>query len=195
MNNLMTNLLGKATSTTETFSSVSGLPNKRIAIQRLRATGLHANSAVKLYQTQAHLGVRLPAAVTAVDTTVKVPVDAAGGHIVKGHTLTSSDFLLIPVTAKYPSYSIKAISKVADNAGEMYCTATIVATGLALDANTPVWVVRAADVETITVGAASIDKEGPVSAIGVGCPFCMGVASGDATVTTAVAVIEYQDAV
>jgi len=55
--------------------------------------------------------------------------------------------------------------------------------------------VRAADVETITVGAASIDKEGPVAAIGVGCPFCMGVVSGDATETTATAVIEYQDAV
>jgi len=176
----------KATSTTEVLQTIERLFHRQIVVKNLEATGAHANSKLSFYVPRPEFEVKLQADITAVATTLTVPVDTAGGHVVRGHTMTTNDFLLISTSS---GLAIKAISNVADNAGEDYCTLTIVATGKALSEDTKLFVVRAADVFDLTVGNASIAKT-EVCAGFAGCPLVISATSGDATDTVALVTME-----
>ena len=54
-------------------------------------------------------------------TTLRIPVDVAGGHVFKGHTLASSDLLCLLTPTGWKVVS----ATYADNAQQTYCTATI----------------------------------------------------------------------
>lgn len=177
----------KATSTTEVPSYWRRYHGKQPVIRTIEAVGAHASSKLSFYVPKKEFEVPLAAAVTAVATTVKVPVDTAGGHVVRGHTLTTSDFLLIPTSS---GLAVRAISNVADNAGEDYCTATIVATGKALTIYTKVFVVRATDVFSLTVGNGTASKKDFIAG-NAGCPLVVSATSGDATDTVAGVSVEY----
>jgi len=135
--------------------------------------------------------VPIAAALTAVATALYLPVDTAGGHVCRGHTLSTDDFVLIPTST---GLAIRAITNVADDAGEDYCHVTIAATGLALLISTKVFVVRAADVFDLTVGNTSITRDDLFAGF-AGCPIVVSATSGDATDTSALVNMELREVV
>ncbi len=178
-------LLAKATSTTEVFVVAAARMGRQIVIRALEATGAHASSLLKVYIPKADYLVELADDLASNGTGAKFASASESAASINGHTLTTSDFLLIETSA---GLAIKAISGVSTT--NYVTTATIVATGKALAAGSKCWIVRAADVKSLTVGSGSISKLN-LFAGEVGQPFVLSAKSGDATNTDVAATGEW----
>ena len=128
-------------------------------------------------------------ALAAAGTTVKIPVDVAGGHVFKGHTLVSIDKLLLLTSNGWQLVS----ATFANAADQMYCNATITAVGSAIPANTRAYVVvPAGDVldGVPPIGAAAVTVEDLVSG-DTGAPILFELVAAASKQLTAAAFVEY----
>lgn len=124
------------------------------------------------------------------DTTIKVAVDVAAGHIVKGHTVTQdTDFLLAMTSA---GVELRVITTVADDAGEDYCTLTIAELDMDLPVGTKVWIVRPADILAYVSGGTAVVTLADFCDGHPNMPICVSaISAGDNNQDVSVSV-EYQ---
>ncbi len=149
---------GTATSATAVHVVVPEYQKAKIVVRRFSALGNDAAAAVSWWIPRAGMSFNLYEEIEAADETINVPVDVAGGHVVKGHTLTTNDKILLPTSA---GWKLLAISKVENVSGKMYCACTVAAVGADIPANTKAYILRAADkVSGVpAIGAAQVTVE------------------------------------
>ena len=179
----------QATTTTEVRDSFPRFHDTQPIVRNLNATGNNASSKITFYVPKSEFKVGLAAALASDGVSAYLPVDVEAGHIINGHTLTTSDYLAIATST---GVDVREITGVSDDAGEDYCHATIAATGKTLLINTDVWVVRATDIIDLTVGNASIEKDFSWVAGNYACPLVVGATSGDATDTRVKVTVQYK---
>ena len=119
----VTTVSGVAASATAVPVVVPEFQKAKAVIRRFSALGNDAACAVKFYVPKVSRSFLLIEALAAAGTAVKIPVDVAAGHVFKGHTLASSDLLLLLTPGGWKVAS----ATYADVTGQMYCTATITA--------------------------------------------------------------------
>ena len=121
----VTTVSAVATSATVVQAVIPEYQKSKAVIRRFSALGNDAACACNFYVPKACRGFRLPVALATAGTTLRIPVDVAGGHVFKGHTLASTDLLCLLTPTGWKVVS----ATYADNAGQTYCTATITAVG------------------------------------------------------------------
>lgn len=180
---------GKVTGTTAVQVVIPEFQRAKAVVRRFSAVGNDAASAVKWYIPRAGFEFRLVEALGAAGTSVKVPVDVAGGHVFHGHTLTNTSKLMLLTSA---GWQLVAVSAVADVADKPYCTATITAVGVAIPSNTRAYVVRPGDaIDGLpAIGAASVTVEDFISG-DAGAPVLFELVSAANKTTIAGALVEY----
>ena len=184
----VTTVSGVATSATAVPVVIPEFQKAKAVIRRFSALGNDAACAVKFYVPKAVRSFLLVEALAANGTAVKVPVDAAGGHVFKGHTLASTDLLLLLTPTGWKIAS----ATYADNSGQTYCTATITAVG-AIPANTRAYVlVPATDVVDglPAIGAAAVTVEDFVCG-DAGAPILFDLVATTSKAVTGAALVEY----
>lgn len=184
----VTTVSGVATSATAVPVVIPEFQKAKAVIRRFSALGNDAACAVKFYVPKATRSFLLIEALATAGTAVKVPVDVAGGHVFKGHTLASTDLLLLLT----PSGWKIASATFADKANEMYCTATISAVG-AIPANTRAYIlVPATDVidGLPAIGNAAVTVEDFVSGDS-GAPILFDLVATTSKAVTGAALVEY----
>lgn len=179
----------KAVSTTEVTQVIELMFGRQAVVRLLDATGAHASSKITMYVPLDYMAIRLSEDATSTATSLYLDVDTAAGHVVRGHTLTTNDFILVQSST---GLALRQFTAVTDDAGEDYCHVTVDTLTNAPEEGSKVWIIRAADVVDLTVGAASITRENLVSAPN-SVPFVISATSGDATDTTVSANVEYID--
>ncbi len=180
---------GSVTGATPVAIVIPEYQKARAVVRRFSAVGNDAGSLVKWYLPKTAFRFRLIEAQTAIATTIKLPNDAAGGHVYKGYTIANTTKLLL-LTAS--GWQLVAVASVADNAGEDYCTATIVATGAAIPAGTLAYVVRPADLISglPAIGNAAVTVEDFISGE-PGVPVVATIESASGKTTIAAALVNY----
>jgi len=184
----VTTVSGVATSATAVPVVVPEFQKAKAVIRRFSALGNDAACAVKFYVPKVSRSFLLIEALAAAGTAVKIPVDVAAGHVFKGHTLASSDLLLLMSPAGWKVAS----ATYADVTGQMYCTATITAVG-AIPANTRAYVlVPATDVidGLPAIGAAAVTVEDFISG-DAGAPVLFDLVATAGKAVTGAALVEY----
>ena len=91
----VTTVSAVATSATAVQAVIPEFQKSKAVIRRFSALGNDAACAVNFYVPKVSRAFRLPVALEAAGTAVRVPVDVAGGHVFKGHTLASTDLLCL----------------------------------------------------------------------------------------------------
>lgn len=178
------------TDTTETFTYLNSRFGRAPSIKLIRATGAHASSKMTHYIPEAAYRVPFAAAASASATTYYVPVDVAAGHVVNGHTLTTSDFVLLPGSN---GWLLQAVASVTDDAGEDYCHFGVGTTaGRAVTVHDYFYIIRSNMVHDLTIGVATVEKTVWYTQ-DVGTPVCLSVTSGDTTDVTGVVSVEFED--
>ncbi len=185
----MTTEFAYVSGTTPVYAVIPEFHKAKAAVRRFSGLGDDAASAVTWYRPRATMTIKLLEALAANGTTVKVPVDVAGGHVVKGHTLTTSDKLLLLTGT---GWKVVAISAVADVSEAGYCAATISAVGAVIPANTQAYVVRAADIVAglPAIGSGSVVVDDFICG-DLGAPLVFSVVSASGKTTAAAAFVEY----
>ncbi len=180
---------GKATSATAVHVVVPEYQKAKPVVRRFSAIGNDAASAASWWIPRASMTFSLLEEIEAADTTVNVPVDAAGGHVFKGHTLTTGDKLLVPTSA---GWKVVVISNVANVAGEMYCALTVTAIGSDIAANTKAYVLRASDqiANIPAIGSASVTVEDLLSGDS-GAPIILELVATTSKSTLGCVFVEY----
>lgn len=184
----VTTVSGVATSGTAVPVVIPEFQKAKAVVRRFSALGNDAACAVKFYIPKAARSFLLLEALATAGTAVKIPVDVAGGHVFKGHTLAATDLLLL---ASPDGWKVASIS-VADNADKMYCTATITAVG-AIPANTRAYVlVPAADVVDglPAIGNAAVTVEDFICG-DAGAPLLFSLVATTSKSVTGAALVEY----
>jgi hypothetical protein len=186
----VTTVSGVATSATAVAVVIPEFQKAKAVVRRFSALGNDAACAVKFYVPKAARAFPLVEKLTAAGTVVKVPVDVANGHVFKGHTLASTDKLLLLTSAGWV-----LVSATYANAGSglMYCNATITAVGVDIPANTRAYVVvPATDVVDglPTIGAAAVTCEDFICG-DAGAPVLFEIVATSAKTTIAAALVEY----
>ncbi len=181
---------GVATSATAVPVVIPEYQKAKAVLRRFSALGNDAACAVKFYVPKVARSFVLLEKLAAAGTVVKVPVDAANGHVFKGHTLASTDKLLLLTSGGWV-----LVSATYANAGAslMYCNATITAVGVDIPANTRAYVVvPATDVidGVPPVGAAAVTVE-DVLCGDSGAPIVFELVATAAKQTLAAAFVEY----
>lgn len=159
----ITTVSGVATSATAVPVVIPEFQKAKAVIRRFSALGNDTACAVKFYIPKVTRQFLLLEALGAAGTSVKIPVDVAGGHVFRGHTLATTDKLLVLTVT---GWKVVAISAVTDVAGASYCTVTITALGEAVPANTKTYVVVPATdiVDGLpAIGAAAVTVEDFIS--------------------------------
>jgi hypothetical protein len=185
----VTTVSGVASSATAVAVVIPEFQRAKPVIRRFSALGNDAACAVKFYLPKVARSFLLLEALAADGTTVKIPVDTAGGHVFRGHTLASTDKLLLLTANGWQLVSATYVNA----AGETYCNATITAVGSAIPANTRAYVVvPATDVldGVPPVGAAAVTVEDLVSG-DTGAPILFELVATSAKQVTAAAFVEY----
>ncbi len=182
-------LLATAT-TTETFHYMNARFGRAPSIKLIRATGGHGSSKMTHYIPEAAYYVPFHIAATNSATTYYVAVDVAAGHVINGHTLTTSDFVLLPGSN---GWQLQAVTSVTDDAGELHCHFAVGTTaGRAVTVRDKFYIIRAAMVLDLTIGSATIEKTVWYTQ-DVNTPICISTTSGDATDVTGLVSIEFED--
>lgn len=179
---------GAATSGTAVPVLIPEYQKAKAVIRRFSALGNDAACAVKFYIPKAVRSFRLLEALATAGTAVKIPVDVAGGHVFKGHTLAATDLLMLLTPTGWKVVTIS----VADAADKMYCTATITAVG-AIPANTLAYViVPATDVVDglPAIGNAAVTVEDFICG-DTGAPILFDLVATTSKAVTAAALVEY----
>ena len=184
----VTTVSAVATSATAVQAVIPEYQKSKAVIRRFSALGNDAACACNFYIPKACRAFRLPVALATAGTTLRIPVDVAGGHVFKGHTLGSTDLLCLLTPTGWKVVS----ATYADNAQQTYCTATITAVG-AIPANTVCYVVVPATDKIAgvpVIGAAQVSVEDLLSG-DTGVPVIFDIVATSAKVTTAAALVEY----
>lgn len=184
----VTTVSGVATSATAVPVVIPEFQKAKAVIRRFSAVGDDAACAVKFYVPKAARAFQLIEALATAGTAVKVPVDVAGGHVFKGHTLAATDLLLLLTPTGWKI----ATATFADNADQLYCTATITAVG-AIPAKTKAYIlVPATDViDTLPpIGNASTTVEDFIAG-DTGAPVLFDLVATTSKKTIAAAHVEY----
>jgi len=184
----VTTVSAVAASATAVQAVIPEYQKAKAVIRRFSALGNDAACAVNFYVPKVCRAFRLPLALEAAGTAVRIPVDAAGGHVFKGHTLVSTDLLCLLT----PNGWKIVPATYADNAQQTYCTATITAVG-AIPANTVCYVVVPATDKIAgvpVIGAAQVSVEDLLSG-DTGAPVVFDIVAASAKVTSAAALVEY----
>lgn len=200
----------QSTTSTTRVDAVFPEKGKRQPILRvLRSIGTASGDTVTAAIPKSEYKVPLSVAVDfttpgTTDLYVYVPVDVTAGHIVRGHTVTSSDFLLVPTRGPYSAgppvsygkflgWTLKPITVVTDVAGNDYCKLTFVGgVGYAFPVGTQVFIVRAADVITLIghTGAGSVERLN-YAAGEPGCPLVVSSVSFGSNNCTNMMTVQY----
>lgn len=186
----ITTVSGVATSATAVPVVIPEYQKAKAVIRRFSALGNDAACAVKFYAPKVARQFLLIEALAAAGTAVKIPVDVAGGHVFRGHTLVTTDKLLVLTTS---GWKLVAIAAVADVAAAAYCTATIVAVGEIIPANTKAYVlVPATDVidGLPAIGASAVTVEDFISGDS-GAPLLYEIKAAADKSVVAAAFVEY----
>ena len=178
-----------STSTTAVDSVFLPVRNAQPVVRTLSILPTHASDAQKVFiPKKAYRTTIADTALTAIATSLLLKVDVAAGHVIKGHTLTTNDFLLIQTSA---GLALKAMSAVADVSASLWCDVTIVATGKALAVGYPVWVVRAVDIWSYTSGGTSRVTFADLLAGDPGCPIVVRSTSNGSNNCDVLTTVEY----
>jgi len=184
----VTTVSAVATSATAVQAVIPEFQKSKAVIRRFSALGNDAACACNFYVPKVSRTFRLPIALEAAGTAVRVPVDTVGGHVFKGHTLAATDLLCLLTPTGWKIVS----ATYADNAGQDYCTATITAVG-AIPANTVCYVVVPATDKIAgvpVIGAAQVSVEDLLSG-DTGVPVVFDIVATAGKVTSAAALVEY----
>ena len=184
----VTTVSAVATSATAVQAVIPEYQKSKAVIRRFSALGNDAACACNFYVPKACRGFRLPVALGTSGTTLRIPVDVAGGHVFKGHTLASTDLLCLLTPTGWKIVS----ATYADNSGQTYCTATITAVG-AIPVNTVCYVVVPATDKIAgvpVIGAAQVSVEDLLSG-DTGVPVVFDIVAASGKVTSAAALVEY----
>lgn len=184
-----TTVNGSVTGATPAAVVIPEYQKSKAVVRRFSAVGNDAGSLVKWYLPRAAFKFAMLEALASNGTALKVPVDAAGGHVFRGYTLTTGSKILLQTAA---GWAFVAVSAVADVADKMYCTLTIGAPGAAIVANTGAYVVRPADLihGLPAIGQAAVTVEDFVSG-DPGAPVVFTIESASGKTTIAAALVEY----
>ena len=186
----ITTVSGVATSATAVPVVIPEYQKAKAVIRRFSALGNDAACAVKFYVPKVTRLFLLSEALAAAATSVKIPVDVAGGHVFRGHTLTTTDKLLVLLTSGWTLVTITAVTNVAS---ADYCTATIDALGEVVPVNTKTYVlVPATDVVDglPAIGNAAVTVEDFISGDS-GAPLLYAINAAADKSTVAAAFVEY----
>jgi len=184
----ITTVSGVATSATSVQRVIPEFQKARALVRRFSALGNDAACAVKFYIPKLARSFNLLENLASDGTKVKIPVDEAGGHKFKGHTLTENDKLLLLTPTGWKVVG----ASYADVSGKDYCEATITAVG-AIAANTRAYVVvPAKDVidGLPAIGNAAVTVEDFVSG-DPGAPVVYELVASVSKLVTAAALVEY----
>ncbi len=186
----VTTVSGVATSATAVAVVVPEFQKAKAVVRRFSALGNDAACAAKFYVPKAGRTFAMVEKLLAAGTVVKVPVDVANGHVFKGHTLASTDKLLLLTGSGWV-----LVSATYANAGTglMYCNATITAVGVDIPANTRAFVVVPAEdvIDGLpTIGSAAVTVEDFVCG-DTGCPILFELVATSNKTTIAAALVEY----
>jgi len=184
----ITTVSGVATSATAVPVVIPEHQKSKAVIRRFSALGNDAACAVKFYVPKLARSFQLLEALGATATKVKVPVDVAGGHKFKGHTLTANDKLLLLTSDGWKVVG----AQYSDVEGEPYCEATITAVG-AIPANTRAYIlVPGKDVVDglPAIGNAAVTVEDFISG-DAGAPVLFDLVAAASKSLTAAALVEY----
>ena len=184
----VTTVSAVATSATVVQAVIPEYQKSKAVIRRFSALGNDAACGCNFYIPKACRAFRLPVALGTSGTTLRIPVDVAGGHVFKGHTLASTDLLCLLTPTGWKVVS----ATYADNSGQTYCTATITAVG-AIPVNTVCYVVVPATDKIAgvpVIGAAQVSIEYLLSG-DTGVPVIFDIVATSAKVTSAAALVEY----
>lgn len=178
------------TDTTETFTYLNQRHGRAPVITLIRATAGHASSKLTHYIPEAAFKVKFAADATNVATTYYLVADVASGHLVNGHTVTTSDYILMPGSN---GWVCKAITGVTDDTGYSYFHITVGTTsGRAVTTEESCYIIRSTMVHDLTVGSTSIEKTEWFTQ-DVGTPVVFSATSGDTTDVTALVSVEFED--
>lgn len=180
----------KSTSTTELFSYFPAQPNKQPVVRRLTSLPAAAADTIRFFIAQAQFATIVTRSTTPTQSTTHlfVDVDVASGHVIKGHTLTSNDFL-VAVTGTGPI--LIDITTVTDVSGKTYVDLTVPTLGAACVAGDKVYVVRAADVTSYANGGTSMYTYQDFIAGNIGMPLVIGQASAGSNDCSSTFTVEY----
>lgn len=180
----------KAVDTTEVFGYLNERFGRAPVVELIRATGNHGSSELTHYICEAAYKVPFAADATNTATTYYVGVDTAGGHVVNGHTLANTDFVLLPGS---DGWVWQAVASVVDDAGEDYCHFTVGTTsGRAVTTEDHFYIIRLTMKHDLTVGSATIEKTNWF-AQDVGTPVVFSATSGDSTDTLITVKVVFED--
>jgi hypothetical protein len=180
----------KSTSTTEVFSYFPAQPNKQAVVRRMQNLPTHASDTLNFYVPKADFATIVTRDTTPTQSTTHlyVDVDVAGGHVIKGHTLVATDFL-IACTGTGPT--LINITTVTDVASATYCDLTVPTLGAACIAGDKVYVVRAADVTAYASGGTSLVTYQDWIAGNIGLPLVVGSLSAGSNDQISTITVEY----
>jgi len=184
----ITTVSGVATSATAVPVVIPEHQKSKAVIRRFSALGNDAACAVKFYVPKLARSFQLLEALGATATKVKVPVDVAGGHKFKGHTLTANDKLLLLTSDGWKVVG----AQYSDVEGEPYCEATITAVG-AIPANTRAYILVPGNgvVDGLpAIGNAAVTVEDFISG-DAGAPVLFDLVAAASKSLTAAALVEY----
>ncbi|NLL35881.1 MAG: hypothetical protein GX257_11345 [Clostridiales bacterium] len=179
---------GVASSATAVPVVIPEFQKAKALIRRFSALGNDAACAVKFYVPKLARSFQLLEALDATATKVKIPVDVAGGHKFKGHTLTQADKLLLLTPTGWKVVG----AQYANVAGKPYCEATITAVG-AIPAKTRAYIlVPSHDVVDglPAIGNAAVTVEDFISG-DAGAPLLFDLVAAENKSVTAAAFVEY----
>lgn len=184
----ITTVSGVATSATAVPVVIPEHQKSKAVIRRFSALGNDADCAVKFYIPKLARSFNLLENLASDGTKVKIPVDVAGGHKFKGHTLTANDKLLLLTPTGWKVVG----ASYADVGGKPYCEATITAVG-AIAANTRAYIlVPGKDVVDglPAIGNAAVTVEDFISG-DAGAPVLFDLVAAASKSVTAAALVEY----
>lgn len=181
----------KSTSTTEVVGVFSAIPGFQAVVRSLSILPTHAADSQKFYIAKAEYEGRVNGGGTNSTTTIYLPVDVAGGHVFKGHTLTTSDYVLV---ADSGGLKLRVIASVVDDSAKLYCHITVAALASAPAAGQKIWIVRAADIDTYVSGGTSRVEFTDRVAGNVGAPLAISCTSNGSNNNIATANVEYVEA-
>lgn len=184
-----------AANTTEVNAIAQAQRGRQPVIRRAILTAGHTGDSVVLYLPRPEFVTLVTRNTTPTQsaTHLFVDVDVVAGHVIKGHTMTTSDYVIV---ANGTSLVLRKPSGVADVPSKLYCDLTVPTMSTAAVAGSKVWIVRAADIVSYTDGAAAaaVRNFEYFAAGNVDCPIAIGAISGSTTISKFTATIRYDDA-
>jgi hypothetical protein len=183
-------LIAKSTSTTRVLDVAAPQVGLQPIIRQLTNLPSHASDNFDVFLARPEYVTKATRNTTPTQTAthIFIDVDVAAGHVVGGHTLTTSDYLIIATPS---GYLVRVISAIADVSAKTYCDVTIPTITTAAVAGAQVFVVRAADITNfVSGGTTRVQLDYPYAGY-TGCPLAIGATSNGSNNQTVAATVMY----